>query len=92
MTQEEIYARMPQGVIGVEDFMRGDFIAYYLDEETWQHYSRMGYPIDIDEMCRPTIWWGEVYRVEQIRDGEWPFDYHYKILSVRPDVEWPKKN
>lgn len=81
---DEIYERMPKWVIGVEDPIRGDFIAYYLDEKTWQKYSRYGYPIAEDEMCRE--WW-TICKVESIIDGEWRFDYHYKILSSREDKD-----
>lgn len=79
---DEIYARMPEWVIGVEDWMRWDFLAFYLDKSTWQRYSRNWYPIAEDEMCRE---WGTVHKVEYIKDGDGPFDYHYKILSSRED-------
>lgn len=79
---EEIYARMPKWVIGVEDWMRWDFIAYYLDEETWQRYSRNWYPIAEDEMCRE--WW-TVHKVETIKTWDGPFEYKFKILSTRED-------
>lgn len=86
---EEIYARMPDEVIGVEDWNRYDGIAYYLDEKTWQRYSRYWYPIANDEMCKPTIGGWTIFKVEQIVDWDWPFNYHYKILSSRPDTdEW----
>ena len=74
---DEIYARMPEWVIGVEDWMWGDFLAFYLDESTWQRYSRKGYPIENDEVCR---YW-EVFKVE-FYDKRW---IKYKILSRRPD-------
>lgn len=81
---DEICARMPEWVIGVEDWNRWDFLAYYLDEETWQRYSRNGYPIANDEMCRE--WW-TIHKVECIKDGDGPFEYHRKILSTRPDID-----
>lgn len=83
---DEIYARMPEWVIGVEDWLWYDGVAYYLDEKTWQRYSRNGYPIAEDEMCRPTVDWWAVYKVETIVDWPGRFDYHYKYLSVRPDT------
>lgn len=81
---DEIYARMPEWVIGIEDWMRWDFIAYYLDKNTWQRYSRNWYPIAEDEMCRE---WGTVHKVEIIRTGDGQFDYRFKILSSRPDKD-----
>lgn len=78
---DEIYARMPEDVIWIEDWNRYDWIAFYLDEETWQRYSRNWFPIEKDEMCK---YW-KVYKVEEIRDWDWPFEYHYKILSERED-------
>lgn len=83
---DEIYARMPEWVIGVEDWNRWDFIAYYLDEKTWQKYSRNGYPIANDEMCREWNPW-TICKVEQVIDGPWQFEYHWKILSERPDED-----
>ena len=80
-SMDEIYARMPEKVIGIEDWNRYDGIAYYLDEETWQRYSRNGYLIASDEICKH----GKIYKVKLIRDGDGPFDYHYEILSSRPD-------
>lgn len=82
---DEIYARMPEWVIGVEDWNRWDFIAYYLDEKTWQRYSRRGYPIAEDEMCREWNPW-TICKVECIQDGPGTFEYHWKILSRRPDT------
>lgn len=79
---DEIYARMPEGVIGVEDRNWYDGVAYYLDEATWQRYSRNGYPIADDEMCK----YGEVFKVEIIRTGEGQFDYKFKVLSSRLDT------
>lgn len=81
---DEIYARMPEWVIGVEDWNRWDFLAYYLDEKTWQRYSRNGYPIANDEMCRE---WGTIHKVECIKDGDGPFEYHRKILSTKTDTD-----
>lgn len=86
MMIEEIYARMPKGVVWIEDPMRWDFIAYFLDESNWQKYSRNGYPIWKDEMCREWMP-GTICKVKLIRDGKGPFDYHYEVLSSRPDEE-----
>lgn len=72
---------MPEDVIWVEDWNWYDWIAYYLDEETWQRYSRNWYPIANDEMSK---YW-KVYKVEEIVDWEWPLDYHYKIIAERLD-------
>lgn len=80
---EEIYARMPEGVIGVEDWNRYDGIAYYYDQANNQRYSKKGYPIANDEMCL----YGDVCKVECVRDWEGQFEYHWKILSRRPDTD-----
>lgn len=81
-TMDEIYARMPEWVIGIEDWNRYDGIAYYLDEETWQRYSRNGYPIANDEMCK----YGEIFKVKIIKTWEWNWDYKFEVLSRRPDT------
>lgn len=86
---EEIYARMPDGVIWVEDWNRWDFIAYYYDQANNQRYSRNGYPINGDEMCREWRPW-TIHKVEYVKDGDGPFDYHRKILSTRPDLDGNK--
>lgn len=80
---DEIYARMPEGVIGVEDRNWYDGIAYYYDQANNQRYSRNGYPIANDEMCKD----GEVFKVEVIKTGDGAFDYKFKILSRRPDED-----
>lgn len=72
---------MPDNVIWIEDWNWYDGVAYYLDESTWQRYSRNWYPIANDEMCK---YW-KVYKVEEIVDWDWPFDYHYKIIAERLD-------
>lgn len=79
MTEEELYAKMPEKVIGVEIPWRYDWIAFYLDEETWQRYSRRWNPIEKDEVCR----WGNIYKVE-FHDE---FGCDYTILSSRPDID-----
>ena len=33
-------------------------------------------------MCK----WGNIYKVEEVKDGDGRFDYHWKILSVRKDL------
>lgn len=65
----------------VEDWNWYDWIAYYENINTKQRYSRAGYPIENDEMCR--YWY--ICKVEMIKDGPWQFEYHWKILSRRPD-------
>lgn len=68
-------------IIWVELPGRYDGIAFWLDQDTWQRYSRAWYPIENDEVCR----WGKVYKVE-FYDKRW---CKYKILSRRPDTdEW----
>lgn len=64
-------------IIWVEIPGRYDWIAYYLNQETWQRYSRKGYPIENDEVCR----YGNIYKVEFL-DERWT---EYKILSSRLD-------
>lgn len=64
-------------IIWIEIPGRYDGIAYRLDQNTWQRYSRAWYPIADDEVCR----YGYVYKVE-FYDDRW---IKYKILSRRPD-------
>ena len=71
---------------GIEDWNWYDGIAYYENKNTWQRYSRAGYPIADDEMC---LYW-DICKVEMIKDGEWQFEYHWKILSRRPDWDGNK--
>lgn len=71
---------------GIEDWNRYDGIAFYENRNTKQRYSRAGYPIANDEMCK---YW-KIYKVEMVKDWEWDFDYHWKVLSVRPD--WDLEN
>ena len=66
---------------GVEDPLWYDWIAYY--EYDGVRYSRNWVKISDIEMCKP--WY--IYTVQFIRDGDWPFDYHYEVLDVRPDVD-----
>lgn len=73
---------MPDDVIGVEDWNWYDWIAYYLDEKTWQRYSRNYHPINDDEMCK----YNKVYKVKEIIDWPWLLQYHYEILEERPDI------
>lgn len=83
MTEEEIYSRMPKWVIGVEEWNWYDGIAYYYDQANNQRYSRNGYPIANDEICKR----GKVYKVEIIRTGKKARDYKFKILSERDDID-----
>ena len=73
---------MKEKIIWVEDRMWYDGIAYYKDEETWKRFSRNWNPIEDNEMCKP--WW--IYKIKLIKDWDWPFDYHYKILDKREDI------
>lgn len=75
------YKMSTSNLTGIEDRNRYDWIAYYEDEE-WNRYSRNYHPIEKDEMCK----WGNIYKVEEVRDGDGRFDYHWKILSVRKDL------
>lgn len=70
----------------VEDRNRYDGIAYYENINTKQRYSRAGYPIENDEMCR--YWY--ICKVEKVIDWPWTFEYHWKILSRRPDWDGNK--
>lgn len=71
-----------ENIVGVEDRNWYDGIAYYEDIDTWQRYSRNGVPIEKDEMCR--YWY--IYKVKYVKDWEWRFEYHWEILSERPDL------
>lgn len=80
MTKERLDIENSWGnVIGVEIPGRYDWIAFYLDQDTWQRYSRKGYPIENDEVCR----YGNVYKVK-FYDEWW---VKYDILSSRPDED-----
>lgn len=83
MTEDEIYARMPKDIIGVEDWNWYDGIAYYIDKKTWQKYSRHWYPIAGDELCK---WW-KIFKVKRIVYWKGTRDYKYEILSERPDED-----
>lgn len=80
---DEIYARMPQWVIGVEDYNWYDWIAYYFYQAENKRFSRNWYPIARDEMCLP---W-EICKVKWVKDWPGDFEYHWKILSRRPDTD-----
>lgn len=67
-------------LIGIEIPGWYDWIAYYLDEKTWQRYARdEKTPIWKDEVCR----YNKIYRVK-FYDKWW---IKYKILSFR-DLSW----
>lgn len=69
-------------LIWVEDPLWYDWVCYYLDEKTKKRYSTRSYiEIDEDELCK---YW-KIYKVEQIKDWDEIFDYHYKIISERED-------
>lgn len=78
-------AELPEwNIRGLEDPIRYDWVFCYEDKDTWKRYStRAHIPIDIDEMCR---YW-DIYKVKLVEDGSWQFDYHYQILSSRPDKD-----
>lgn len=65
----------------IEDPMRYDWVALYIDSE-WNRYSRNLNPIEKDELCR--YWY--IYKVKHVKDWEWTFNYHYEIISRRPDI------
>ena len=73
---------MPNPVVGCEDPMWYDGIYCYMDRN-WKKYStRANLPIANDEMCK--YWY--IYKVKQVKDWDWPFNYHYEILSKREDA------
>ena len=73
----------------IEEIFWYDGIAYYENKNTWQRYSRAGYPIADDEMC---LYW-DVCKVEKIQDWPGEYNYHWKILSRRPDTdEWGRNS
>jgi hypothetical protein len=72
---------LPDDIIWVEDPIWYDGICYYQDSK-WNKYStRAHILIDKDELCR--YWY--IYKVEEVKDWDWPYNYHYKILSKRVD-------
>lgn len=72
---------LPEDVIGIEDPIWYDGIFCYQDKQ-WNRYStRAHIPIGEDEMCR---YWC-IYKVKQIIDWDWPYNYHYEIISTRED-------
>ena len=76
------FNEMSKDWIGVEIPWRYDGIAYYLNEKTWQRYSKKGFPIGNDEVCR---YW-EICKVEFYDER----GCNYKILSRRPDWDGHK--
>jgi len=74
--------KLPDDVIWIEDPIWYDGIFCYQASD-WTRYSRVAHiPIEKDEMCK---WW-YIYKVELVKHSNEPFDYDYKILSKRPDV------
>lgn len=65
----------------IEDRNWYDWIAFYENRETKQRYSRCWLPIAGDEMCK----YGKIYKVKMVKDGPGDYDYHWDILSSRPD-------
>lgn len=72
---------LPDDIIWIEDPIWYDGIYMYQDSK-WNKYStRAHLPLDDDEMCR--YWY--IYKVKQITDWEWAYNYHYEIISKRVD-------
>ena len=73
---------LPEGTIWIEDPIWYDGICMYQAPD-WTRYSKFAHiPIEEDEMCK---WW-KIYKVELARHSDEPFDYEYRILSERPDI------
>ena len=79
MTYEKLMKN--KKIIGVEDPMWYDGIAYYEDEKG-NRYSRHWHPIDRSEMCKP--WF--IFEVIIVTEWPWPYDYRYQIMDARPDT------
>lgn len=72
---------LPKDVIGCEDPIWYDGIFCYQTPD-WKRYStRAHIPLEKNEMC---AYW-MIFKVEKVDDWEWEFNYHYDILSSRPD-------
>lgn len=74
--------KMPDDVIGIEDWNWYDGICCYEDKQKNRYSVRAHKPIAKDEICK---YW-KIYKVKCIRDWEWTFEYHYEILSERDDA------
>jgi hypothetical protein len=68
-------------IIGIEEPMWYDGIAYYQDEKG-NRYSRHWHKIDRSEMCKH--WF--IFEVIIVTEWPWPYDYHYEIMDARPDT------
>jgi hypothetical protein len=68
-------------IIGVEDPMWYDWIAYYQDGKG-NKYSRQWHKIDKGEMCKH--WF--IFDTIIITEWPWPYDYRYQIMDARPDT------
>lgn len=74
---------LPEWSYGIEDPMWYDGICCRRDTKG-NFYSKLAHiPIASDEICK----YGRIYKVKLIRDGDGPFDYHYEVLSSRPDID-----
>lgn len=78
----------PEGWMSIEDPMRYDWICLYQDKDGNRYSVWAHIPLEKDELCK--LWY--IYKVEQIRDWEWPFDYEYKIISWREDKDPNEKS
>ena len=72
---------LPKWVIGVEDWNRYDWIAYYEDKKG-NRYSRQWHKIGRSEMCK--YWF--IFDTIIITEWPWRFDYRYQIMDARPDT------
>ena len=68
-------------IIGVEDPLWYDWIAYYQDDKG-NRYSRQWHKIDKWEMCKH--WF--IFDTIIITEWPWPYDYRYQIMDARPDT------
>ena len=73
---------LPEGTIWIEDPIWYDGIYCYQAPDGTKYSKRAHIPIEEDEMCK---YWN-IYKVELVKHSDEPFDYDYKILSKRPDV------
>lgn len=70
-------------VLGIEEPNWYDGVAYWLYD--WKKYSRNWVKLSDNPMVTELCKYWSIYTVSRIRDGDWPFDYHFEVLNVRPD-------
>ena len=70
-----------KNIIGIEDPMWYDGIAYYEDKKG-NRYSRQWHPITRNEMCKH--WF--IFDTIILTEWPWRFDYRYQIMDARPDT------